>query len=107
MLTRMISLAVVLLVAAPAWAQSYYTSRLIDPRAVNLEVFAAKGDGVADDTQAIQMAIDRAQETTLQGIVFVRPAGGVSGGAPPPASPNPGSPNAPVARATGAKTDRT
>jgi sugar lactone lactonase YvrE len=71
MLKRLIALAVIVLAAAPAWAQSYYTTRLIDPKAVNLEAFGAKGDGVADDSAAIQQAIDRAQEMASHGIVFV------------------------------------
>jgi hypothetical protein len=61
------------LAAAPAWAwaQSYYTVRLDDPKAVYLEAFGARGDGVADDSDAIQKAIDTVQETITQGIVFV------------------------------------
>jgi hypothetical protein len=44
-----------------------------DPHAVYLEggAFGAAADGKADDTAAIQAAIDRVQETTEQGIVFV------------------------------------
>ena len=53
------------------WPQSYYTVRLDDPRAVYLETSGARGDGIADDTAAIQTAIDRVQETVGQGIVFV------------------------------------
>ncbi len=49
-------------------AQSVYTGRPDDPNAVYL---AARGDGVADDSDALQHAIDRVQETTHQGIVFV------------------------------------
>lgn len=63
----------VVLAAGPAWPASYYTQRLNDPKAVYLtkESFAVQGDGVADDTAALQHAIDRVQETTRQGIVFV------------------------------------
>ena len=57
----------IILAGAPAWAASYYTVRLDDPKAVYL----TRGDGAADDTAAIQQAIDKVQETTNQGIVFV------------------------------------
>jgi sugar lactone lactonase YvrE len=62
-----------LLAAAPLWGASYYTIRLDDPHAVYLtrDNFAVHGDGAADDTDAIQQAIDKVQETTNQGIVFV------------------------------------
>ena len=64
-----------LLVAAPAFAQShsYYTVRLDDPKAVYLDALGARGDGVADDSGAIQRAIDKVQETVGQGMVFVPP----------------------------------
>src|ERR1039457_6777877 len=59
--------------AAPLWGASYYTIRLDDPKAVYLtrDNFSVHGDGTADDSDAIQQAIDKVQETTNQGIVFV------------------------------------
>lgn len=57
----------------PLSAQSAYLSRLDDPHAVYLErgAFGAVADGKADDSAAIQGAIDRVQETTGEGVVFV------------------------------------
>jgi len=57
-------------------ANSYYPSRIDDAKAVYLTSahFAMRGDGVADDSDAIQQAIDKVQETTNQGILFI-PAG--------------------------------
>lgn len=69
-----------ILILAVLWAagaafagSSVYTLRPDDPAAVYLstEAFAAKGDGVADDTDALQAAINRVQETTRRGIVFI------------------------------------
>ena len=64
---------VALLVTVSSWSASYYTLRLDDPRAVYLTAadFPVRGDGLADDTGAIQQAINKVQETTGQGIVFV------------------------------------
>ncbi len=61
------------LMAAPLWAVSYYTVRLDDPKAVYLppQNIAAHADGGSDDTDAIQQAINRVQQTTNQGILFV------------------------------------
>jgi sugar lactone lactonase YvrE len=60
----------------PLIADSYYLSRIDDAKAVYLtsDHFAVRGDGVADDSDAIQQAIDKVQETSSQGILFI-PAG--------------------------------
>jgi hypothetical protein len=58
---------------ASASAQSYYPIRLDDPKAIYLtpDTFPVHADGVADDTEALQAAINKAQETGGEGIVFV------------------------------------
>ena len=61
-------------VGAPLWASSsYYPLRLDDAKAVYLTrgEGGLHGDGAGDDTAAIQQAIDKVQETTGQGIVFI------------------------------------
>jgi hypothetical protein len=59
--------------ARSAFADSFYPLRPDDPRAVYLSdgAFGVKADGVADDADAIQQAIDRVQETTRAGVVFI------------------------------------
>src|SRR6266576_637755 len=66
-------LLVLLLLATPIDAQSYYPLRLNDPKAVYLtpENFPVRADGITDDTEAFQFAINKVQETTGEGIVFV------------------------------------
>ena len=66
-------LLAVALTALPIWSASYYTERLDDSKAVYLtrDAFPVKADGVADDSDAIQAAINKVQETTQQGIVFI------------------------------------
>ena len=57
-------------------AQSVIATRLDDPKAVYLTAaeFGAHGDGKADDSAAMQAAIDKAENHAREGIVFV-PAG--------------------------------
>ena len=50
---------------------SHYPARLDDPKAVYLNSFGARGDGIADDSNALQAAINKVQETTRKGIVFI------------------------------------
>ena len=56
-----------------ARADSCYRQRPDDPRAVYLtnEQFGAHADGMADDSDALQQAIDRVASTTRQGVVFI------------------------------------
>lgn len=69
---RILRLAFLILLAAPARAQSIYTERPPDPLAVLADASAGlHADGVADDTAALQSAIDRVAETTGQGLVFL------------------------------------
>ncbi len=66
-------LLVLLLLASRIDAQSYYPLRLDDPKAVYLtpENFPVHADGITDDAEALQFAINKVQETTGEGIVFV------------------------------------
>ena len=54
-------------------SSSFYPVRLQDEKAVYLtpDKFSIVGDGVADDSAAIQQAIDQVQETSGEGIVFL------------------------------------
>ncbi len=59
--------------AGQAQAASVFTARPDDPGAVYLAApaFAVHGDGVGDDTAAIQAALDKAASTPSGGILFV------------------------------------
>jgi hypothetical protein len=64
-----------LLLTATCSAASIYPTRLDDPAAVYLtpEQFHVQGDGKADDSAAVQAAIDKLQASKGEGIVFVPP----------------------------------
>jgi len=66
-------IAPAVLASAPLQAASFYPQKLDDPKAVYLTTkdFDVHADGVGDDTSALQQAIDKVQETTRQGIVFI------------------------------------
>ena len=52
---------------------SYYPVRLDDPKAIYFtpDNFPVRADGVADEADALQRAINKVQETTRKGIVFI------------------------------------
>ena len=69
-------LATLLAAASSAvFAASVMTTRPDDPKAVTLSSaeFGARGDGQADDSAALQAAIDKAENHVREGIVFVPP----------------------------------
>ena len=66
----------ILLLAAPSAlqaSQSYYPAKLDDPAAVYLtrDNFPVHADGIADDSEAIQAAIDKVEDAHGEGILFI------------------------------------
>jgi sugar lactone lactonase YvrE len=57
----------------PTSAASFYSSRLDDPAAIYLtsENFPVLGDGIADDSLALQEAIDKVASSTGAGVLFI------------------------------------
>lgn len=68
-----LGLLLLLVCAGSLSAQSVYTERPTDPHAAFFGPgsYGAHGDGTSDDTDPLQAAINRVQETTGQGVVFV------------------------------------
>src|SRR5690349_5411481 len=62
-----------LLLSTSLFASSYYPARLDDAKAIYLtnQSFLVQGDGVADDSDVLQQAINKVQQTTNQGILFL------------------------------------
>jgi hypothetical protein len=74
MMTTLLALATLLYPAAnPTAENSYFPDRLDDASAIYLtkDHFPVHADGTADDTDALQQAINKVQETTNQGILFI------------------------------------
>ncbi len=70
---RLIFVPLLLCTTGAAAADSSYINRLDDPAAVYIGSgeFGARADGVADDTSALQAAVDKAEANGHEGIVFV------------------------------------
>jgi len=66
-------LVLLLGVSSSASAVSVFTTRLDDPKAVYLTApeFSVLGNGIGDDSAAIQAAVDKAVSNAGEGIVFV------------------------------------
>jgi hypothetical protein len=69
---RFVGIALLILLS-PLRAVSVYTDRIDDRQTVypTQSEFGVHADGRTDDTEAIQSAINRVQETTGEGILFV------------------------------------
>ena len=69
----MLLLLAVSVVGTAFAGSSFYPQRLDDPLAVYVtkDNFPVQADGMADDSAVLQQAIDRVQETTRRGIVFI------------------------------------
>jgi sugar lactone lactonase YvrE len=72
-LKKSLLIAMLLGASLDAWAASVILTRLDDSKAVYLtaQEFGAHADGKADDSAAIQAAIDKAEHNVQEGIVFI------------------------------------
>jgi sugar lactone lactonase YvrE len=61
------------IVTVPIYADSYYPIRIDDPRAVYLtkDQFGVHADGIGDDSDSLQQAVNRVQETARIGVLFI------------------------------------
>jgi hypothetical protein len=75
MMRTFLVLATLLFSSSASLGNSYYTDHLDDARAVYLtrDKFGVHGDGIADDSEVLQEAINKVQETTYQGVLFLPP----------------------------------
>ncbi len=66
-------IAAVFFLSGTVHAGSFYPVRPDDPRAVDFtqQAFGAHADGIGDDSDALQRAIDRVQETTGAGVLLI------------------------------------
>jgi sugar lactone lactonase YvrE len=73
MLVRTILCTCFVALAGPLYADSYYPLRPQDPRAVYVtkDQFEVHADGVGDDANSLQQAINLVAESTRVGIVFI------------------------------------
>ena len=73
MFTRMLVSSLILSSFASAFAASYYPERPEDAKAVYVTPadFPVHADGIADDTDALQQAIDKQEETNSEGVVLI------------------------------------
>jgi len=71
--TSLLLLLLILLTPESHPAASFYPTRLEDPKAVYLspDRFAVRGDGIADDSDALQQAIDQVATNNQAGVLFV------------------------------------
>jgi hypothetical protein len=72
-LKTVLALAALMFSLSPLFAASYYTEQPKDAQAVVLtpENFSIRGDGKADDSDAIQQAINKVQEAHNEGVVLL------------------------------------
>jgi hypothetical protein len=73
MMKTLLKFATLVFSTGPLFANPYYTDRLDDRQAIYLtgDKFSIHGDGIADDSDVLQQAINRVQQTTNQGILFL------------------------------------